>query len=330
VFVVEHREHGRRMVAKLLRAQLLDNAQVVDRLRLESQALSSLSHPNIVTVLGAALTRDGRPYIIMEYLRGRTVAAELQWVGSLPPLDALHYARQLLSALAAAHAIGIVHRDIKPDNLILCDRPGAPPQLKVLDFSIARVTPGISAQAPSPLQIPTDTGIIVGTPRYISPEATLGHHVDHRADLYGVGVVLYHMLTGRGPFDYAKNHSEQLVAHLTATPEPPSRHLRQPLVAELDAAVLKALHKDPKARFQTAQEFDQVLASLEQRLEDAGDASGIIRTPPANSRFFPLQPHSGYTRYVRSHWRAILYVFVSLATAVFVVLLGMHTGWRAP
>jgi serine/threonine-protein kinase len=297
---------------------------VVDRLRLEAQALGRLRHPNIVSVFGAGVTRDGRPYIIMEYLRGRTLAAELQSVGPLPALHALFYARQILSALAAVHAIGIVHRDIKPDNLILLERPGALPQVKVLDFSIARITPGVSTLAPSPLQVPTDTGIIVGTPRYISPEAALGHHVDHRADLYGVGVVLYQMLTGKCPFDYAKNHSELLVAHITATPEPPSKHLPEPLEPLLDVALKKALAKEPDARFQTAGEFDQVLAEIALQLDMSDAVSGVMRTPGAMGSFSTVRRRPGSTTRLRGP--VLLFVFVALATAIAVVLLGLRGG----
>ncbi len=274
VFVVEHRELGSEFVAKLLHERLLTDPQLVDRVRVEAQALGKLYHPNIVSVLGYGLTRDRRPYLVTEHLRGQTLGARLK-LGALPPLDALVYACQILWALAAAHSIGIVHRDIKPENLFLVERPGAMPQLKVLDFSIARVLPGLSPEAPLPLVLPTDTGVIVGTPRYISPEAALGQHVDHRADIYGVGIVLYQMLTGHCPFDHAKGNTKMLVAHLTEEPKPPSWFANSPLVKEVDAVVLTALQKKPEHRFQSAKKFEVALTGITANWLSRDDISAV-------------------------------------------------------
>lgn len=142
VFVVEHRELGREFVAKVLHAELASDARVVDRMRVERQALGRLSHPHIVSVIDSASLSDGRPFFVMELLRGRTLAEELRERGKLPVYEAVRFACELLSALAASHGIGVVHRDIKPANLFICALPNGSRHLKVLDFGIARVLPG--------------------------------------------------------------------------------------------------------------------------------------------------------------------------------------------
>ena len=271
VFLVEHRRLGRQLVAKLLHDELASNPQLVDRFRIEAQSLGRLKHPNIVSIFGFEATRNNRPFMITEYLQGRTIAQELASGTVFSVREAIRYTREALAALAAAHELGIVHRDIKPQNLMLQELPDGSKKLKVLDFGLARVIPGISLRAPQPLNVPTDTGVVFGTPRFVSPEAALGQHVDHRADIYGVGLILYVMLARRGPFDHASGHVGAMTAHLTEAPEPPSKYSPVPVPIELDAIVLKALDKNKDARIQTAQEFDTLLASMAKAL-----ASGIV------------------------------------------------------
>src|SRR5262249_33271718 len=160
-------------VAKVLHSRFADDALFVDRMRIEAQSLGRLQHPNIVQITGVGTTRDRRPFLIIEWLRGRSLADELEARGQIPPLEAIELSLQLLSALSAAHAIGLVHRDIKPDNLFLCVDGAGERKLKVLDFGIARVLPDAPAGAPDPLAIPTNTGFIVGTPRFVSPEGAM-------------------------------------------------------------------------------------------------------------------------------------------------------------
>ncbi len=222
IFLVEHRELRRAFVAKTLQNALASNPQLVDRFRVEAQSLGSLRHPNIVSVFAVGKTADARPFMVTEYLQGQTVAQALANGRVFSISEAIRYTRETLAALGAAHAIGIVHRDIKPENLFIHDDPYGPTRIKVLDFGLARIIPGISALAPPPLEVPTSTGVIFGTPHYVSPEAALGQHVDQRADLYSVGLVLYKMLARRGPFDDAPNRTAVLTAHLTQQPRPPS------------------------------------------------------------------------------------------------------------
>jgi serine/threonine-protein kinase len=256
VFVVEHVELGRLFVAKVLHAELTSDARIVDRMRVERQALGRLNHPHIVSVVDSAELADGRPFFVMERLRGGTLAEELQERGKLPVYEAVQLACQLLSALAAAHAIGIVHRDVKPANLFLCaGAEGRPRLLKVLDFGVARVLPGAPPAAPLPLSLPTDVGVLMGTPRYASPEAAGGSQVDTRADIYAAALMLYIMLAGRGPFDHHQLPASLLAAHAHDEPEPPSRLATEPVPFPLDQAVLRGLRKLPEERFQSADEF---------------------------------------------------------------------------
>ena len=253
VFLVEHEEIGRQLVAKLLHRRFAGDAQVLDRVRVEARSLAQLHQPNIVQVTDFRLTRDGTPFLVMEHLLGRTLKEELQARGALSLLDTLDFVHQALSGLVAVHALGIVHRDIKPDNLFLSEEVDGSITLKVLDFGIARVLPGASPPGLQPLAVPTQTGAVIGTPRYLSPEAALGKRVDQRADLYSLALVFYEMVAGCGPFEHLKD--DFLTAHRVEGPAPPSHYAKRQLPAELDAAILRGLAKNPDDRYQTATEF---------------------------------------------------------------------------
>jgi len=207
----------------------------------------------------------GAPFIVMELLCGVTLAERLKQ-GPVRVRDALVFARAMLSALAAAHALGIVHRDIKPHNLFLHECEEGKTCLKVLDFGVARVLPDAPPAAPIPLNLPTQTGMLLGTPRFVSPEAAAGCPVDTRGDLYAVGLVLYTLVAGRGPFDHVRTMSEVLNAHTSMAPEPPSRYAREALPEGFDSLVLKALSKRPKHRYQSAEEFDAAVVEVQRAL----------------------------------------------------------------
>jgi eukaryotic-like serine/threonine-protein kinase len=282
VYLAEHRQLGKRSAIKVLRSQLASNAALVDRLRVEYQVLGRLNHPNIVSLEGVGATADGRPFIVMELLRGMDLGAVLAASGALPVIAALKIAGYVLCALSEAHAIGIVHRDIKPSNVFISRMPGDEIEVKVLDFGVARILPEVSELAPSPVQVPTAEGIVVGTPRYVSPEDALGQKVDHRADIYGVGLLLYMMLTGKGPFDHVGRDTGALMAHAFEEPKAPSCVAENAIPPELDRIVLKALSKDPGRRFASALEFLDALKPLwnaaicPSRLRDTGIASSEL------------------------------------------------------
>ncbi|HEY5374159.1 MAG TPA: serine/threonine-protein kinase [Polyangiaceae bacterium] len=242
VFLVEHSALGRRFVAKILHARHAGAADYVARLEREARTLGQMRHPNIVTATDFDVTGDGRPFFVMEYLEGHTLSDELKQRGRLPRADALLYVGQILSALTAAHAKGIIHRDIKPQNLFLHVQGGAPSTIKVLDFGAARDTKGFT-----PLAVPlaTSTGAVVGTLAYLSPEGANGQRVDPRADLYAVGLVLSTMLSGHLPPAHRVPGNPFVEADLALPND------AQPIAP----LILKALEIDPGRRFQSAEEF---------------------------------------------------------------------------
>ena len=241
--------------------QISADPGVVDRMRIEAQALGALSHPNIVSVTDFGETAHRRPFYVMERLEGDTIGTLLRR-RTLPPLiESLQIVRQVLDALGAAHGLGLVHRDIKPDNVFLHRAPDGRKQVKVLDFGIAKVLSTAPPGSPAPAAIPTADGTVIGTPRYLSPEQISARGVDHRADLYAVGLLLYALVDGAGPFDGIRGTKELFEAHLKRKPAPLA--LRHPdLPAALDRAVLCALEKRPEDRFSNAAEFASALADI--------------------------------------------------------------------
>jgi len=173
VYLVEHRELGHECVAKLVHEKLASEPQLLERVRIEAESLGTLNHPNIVSVNNFGTTSDGRPFIVMEYLRGRDLGRTLASGRTFSIIEAIDLVVQACSALSAAHGIGIVHRDIKPENLFLQEEPDGGCVLKVLDFGVARIIPGVSSDTPTPLPQPTATGVIVGTLKYASPVPTI-------------------------------------------------------------------------------------------------------------------------------------------------------------
>jgi eukaryotic-like serine/threonine-protein kinase len=285
VYEVQHVVLGRVMIAKILRESLASDRGLIDRMRVEAQALGALSHPNIVEVVHFDWTRDGRPYFVMEKLHGRTLGDELRARGCVPPGEAIEITCQALAGLEAAHQIGLVHRDIKLENLFLHSPGEGRRVLKILDFGITKVLGG-AERGPAPPILPTADGAIVGTPRYVSPEQVLGRPIDGRADLYAIGLVLYAVVAGRGPFDHIRG-SDLFDAHVRLEPDPPSSHAPQPLAAELDAVILRALSKDPADRFQRAAELAHALDRIARTLSSP---VGWLATTPAAALTGPTTP----------------------------------------
>lgn len=273
VYLVEHTVLGKTMVAKVLRADLSKDRGVVDRMRIEAQALGALSHPNIVSVHDFGQTARGRPFYVMDHLEGETVGALLRREGAQPLIEALQIARQVLDALGAAHRLGLVHRDIKPENVFLQLARDGRKRVMLLDFGIAKVLAGGVEGGPAPAAIPTAEGTVIGTPRYSSPEQIIGRGVDHRADLYAVGLLLYALASGKHPFDRIHGTKQLFEAHLKHKRAPPSA--RNPNVPPaLDALVLRALEKRPDDRFADAAEFSTALAEVTR------DVTRLVMMPP--------------------------------------------------
>jgi serine/threonine-protein kinase len=239
VYLAEDQELGRRVAIKILNDRHAGDEQFVERFRREAKNAASLSQQNIVSIYDRG-EAEGTYYIAMEYLNGRSLKELILSRGPAPMSVAVDYARQILSALRFAHRNGIVHRDIKPHN-VLVDPEG---HVKVTDFGIARA--GASQM--------TEEGSIIGTAQYLSPEQARGTQVDQRSDLYSLGIVLYELLTGEVPFT-GDSPVEIAMKHLSATP-PPLRAKRPEMPQSLEHVVLRALAKDPAARYQTADEMD--------------------------------------------------------------------------
>jgi eukaryotic-like serine/threonine-protein kinase len=231
VYLAEDEVLGRRVAIKILNDRHAGDDQFVERFRREAKNAASLSHPNIVSIYDRG-EAEGTYYIAMEYLDGRTLKELIVARGPAPIHLAVDYARQILAAIRFAHRHGIVHRDIKPHN-VLVDGEG---RLKVTDFGIARA--GTSQM--------TEAGSIIGTAQYLSPEQARGAPVDQTSDLYSVGVVLYELLTGVVPFS-GDTPVEIAMKHLSNVPEPPSSK-RAEIPRDLDMVVMRALAKDPSER----------------------------------------------------------------------------------
>src|SRR5437588_6475479 len=267
VYLAEDEVLGRRVAIKILNDRHAGDDQFVERFRREAKNAASLSHPNIVSIYDRG-EAEGTYYIAMEHLDGRSLKELIVARGPAPVNVSIDYARQVLAAIRFAHRHGIVHRDIKPHN-VLVDAEG---RLKVTDFGIARA--GASQM--------TEAGSIIGTAQYLSPEQAKGAPVDQTSDLYSVGVVLYELLTGVVPFS-GDTPVEIAMKHLSSPPEPPSLK-RAEIPRELDLVVLRALAKDPADRYQSAEEMDADLARVAQGVavspatEEA--ATAIIARPP--------------------------------------------------
>jgi eukaryotic-like serine/threonine-protein kinase len=243
VYLAEDQELGRSVAIKMLDDRHAQDEQFVERFRREAKNAAGLSHPNIVSIYDRG-EAEGTYYIAMEYLDGRTLKELLVKRGPTPIPVAIDYARQILAALGFAHRHGVVHRDIKPHNISVASDG----RLKVMDFGIARS--GTSQM--------TETGSIIGTAQYLSPEQAKGAPVGPASDIYSVGVVLYEMLTGSVPFT-GDTPLEIAMKHLSTTPEPPSER-RADVPHELDSIVLRALAKDPADRYPSAEAMDADLA----------------------------------------------------------------------
>lgn len=286
IVVAEHRTLGKQVVVKLLHARFAEDAHLADRLRVEAQALARLSHENLVAVHDLGQTPAGRPYYVMDRLHGQTLRDELAQRGALPVVEAVSIARQALAGLAVAHAAGLVHRDVKLDNLFLCELREGRRILKVLDFGVAKVLDvgAPSSAAPAPTQLPTQQGFIFGTPQFFSPEQALGAPVDARSDVYAMGLVLYALVAGRGPFDHLQDAPSLVRAHAFEPSEPPSRHAPQPVPAAVERAIEKAMAKNPEERFQSAESFAEALCAIERDLPGAlaagAGAGGDLATQP--------------------------------------------------
>jgi eukaryotic-like serine/threonine-protein kinase len=339
VYLARDQLLGRQVAVKLLHHRFAEDQEFVERFRREASSAAGLSHPNVVAIFDRG-EWDGTYYIAMEYLPGRSLKAVVREQGPLEPVAAIDIVIQILQAARFAHRRGVIHRDLKPHNVIL-DEEG---RAKVTDFGIARA--GASDM--------TLTGSIMGTAQYLSPEQAQGHAVSAASDIYAVGIVLYELLTGTVPFDgetavtialkqvsAAPQAPSTVVSHAATHPpgaaptDPPGVPApfppRAAIPPELDAVVLRALAKDPAARFADAEEFIAALQQVRRDLTGAGErppvvpggngpvapaaATALLMAPAAVESPTPEDPEEAARRRRRRRWWIAGALLLALAAA---------------
>jgi serine/threonine protein kinase len=261
---------GRRVAIKCLYPDLKVTQEAAARFHNEAMLTASIAHKNIIEVFDMGTIEGGVPYIVMEYLDGTSLAKMLE-LGPLSEATAVDVCLEILSALKAVHSKGIIHRDLKPENVFIMEQSGGEQIVKVLDFGISYLAKPIEGAS----ILKTKTGIVMGTPHYMSPEQARGKKsIDHRADLYSLGIMLYEMVTGQLPFK-GDNYNEVIIAITVEEPPPPSFHY-DAIPPELEKVIMKAIDKDPDKRYQNASEFTSALMPFV-KVREEGTLSSSIR-----------------------------------------------------
>jgi serine/threonine-protein kinase len=260
VYLAEHLLLRRPCALKLIRPSQAADRPTLQRFEREVRTMATLTHPNTVEVYDYGHAEDGTFYYVMEYLPGQNLESLVSRFGPLPAARAVHFLRQVCGALREAHEVGLLHRDVKPSNVIACQRGGIFDVAKLLDFGLVQ-GPAFGKDADRL----TVQGTILGSPPYMSPEQAAGkEHLDGRSDIYSLGGVAYFLLTGQPPF-VRETAMQMLLAHAYEPVRPP-REVNPAVPADLEAVVLRCLHKGPDQRYPDARSLDQALAAC----QDAG------------------------------------------------------------
>jgi serine/threonine-protein kinase len=291
VYEGEHTLIERRVAIKVLRDDFCRRPEAVERFRREAKSASRIGHPNIVDVLDFGETAGGASYFVMEMLEGKDLADVLAKTGALSPTRAVAIIHQCCLALAAAHDKGIVHRDLKPENILLVERDGSRDFVKIVDFGVAKMSElewNLDAQ-PKRSKL-TRTGVVFGTPEYMSPEQAGGLLPDHRVDIYALGVTLYELLTGRVPFE-GSTFMSVLSKHANK-PVPLLSEVNPALEvsAELESLVYCAMRKERDERFQSMQEMAASLAETPEFAQADDEARAHHPSRPATR----MRAHSAF------------------------------------
>ncbi len=274
VYRVTHVELDKALAVKVLRSANTRDEEVMARFRREAQSASNIGHEHIVDIIDFGTLPDGSTYFVMECLEGVDLIDTIDAAQRLPEDRAIHIARQVCLALGAAHDAGIVHRDLKPENVFLIQKGDDKDFVKVLDFGIAKV-----ANRPNRL---TKEGEVLGTPHYMSPEQCAGGDIDHRTDIYSLGVLLYEMVTGHVPHD-ADTMMGILTKQMYEDALSPTVRVSK-LSRELERIIMRALEKKPADRYQTMHELEADLARLREAREPSGSDAITLRLQAGRKR----------------------------------------------
>ncbi|HZO15453.1 MAG TPA: serine/threonine-protein kinase [Polyangiaceae bacterium] len=307
---------SKRFAVKALHPEFARRKDVLLRFQREVEAAASINSPYVVGVYDVGETDDGRPYLVSELLEGEELGDYLDKVGMMSISPAVRIVRQVCKALAAAHACGVVHRDIKPENVFLSGDAIAP-SIKVLDFGISR----LEGKGGNTL---TKTGMVMGTPSYMSPEQARGERVDHRTDIYAAGAILYRAVTGKIPFD-KDDATATLAAVLMEEPDPP-RAIAPHIPETLELIIQRAMARNPGDRYQEIEELDAALAPFDEE-------PGVVPAPDPSLPGRRPRMASQLTMDTLEHERAIqgarpqlVLLAVVIALGVVLSIMGLATG----
>ena len=253
VYLAHDAATGERVAIKVLSPALARDASAMARLRREAGLAGRLAHPNVCHILRMGETADGLPYVVMPFIEGEVLSEREHRLGTLPLDEAVRFARDIAEGLHVAHQLSIVHRDLKPENVMIVGEPSGAERAVVMDFGLAK-----ERRAGRELEKLTATGIIMGTPEFMSPEQLRGKPLDARTDVYALALVTFEMLTGKLPFA-GKTQQEMMIARLRSTPIPLRRMRPELDHPAVEGVLLKGMERDPGARYQTALEFAAAL-----------------------------------------------------------------------
>ncbi|MCP4677889.1 MAG: protein kinase [Deltaproteobacteria bacterium] len=284
VYEAEHVLLKRKCAVKVLHPSEAEDESMITRFKIEARSAANIRHPNIVEVMDFGLTPDNRPFFVMEFLVGESLADKLDREVRISENQAVVITEQILNGLAVAHRTGVIHRDLKPDNIFLVRNEERKEVVTILDFGISKFVGNRPSIAPptatSGHQNLTQVGVVLGTPGYMAPETLFGAmEVDSRADLFAVGVLLFEMIMGRRPFRGRDAHEIMVATASKPVPRPSS--IRPGLSQPMEQLILRALAKDPDDRVQTAQEFLKTLgaAAVGRTLSDAPPVKTKVGVP---------------------------------------------------